>query len=40
MYKLQNNKYIKMCDVSDWVVVFKIDACNKEQPFDFSKIWK
>ncbi|MEN4044782.1 hypothetical protein MNY28_00305 [Sulfurimonas sp. NWX367] len=40
MYKLQNSKYIKMCDVSDGVVVFKIDGCNKELPFDFTDIWK
>ncbi len=40
VYRLQNGKYIKMCDVSDAVVMFQIDECNKELPFDFSKIWK
>lgn len=40
VYQLQNGVYIKMCDVSDGVVVFKTDECNKELPFDFSKIWK
>jgi len=39
VYQLQNGVYIKMCDVSDAVVTFKIEECNKELPFDFSKIW-
>jgi len=40
VYQLQNGTYVKMCDVSDATVTFKIEECDKELPFDFSKIWK
>ncbi|NWF65852.1 MAG: Uma2 family endonuclease [Campylobacterales bacterium] len=37
VYKLQNGKYIKVCDTVDERVKFEIDECEVE--FDFSKIW-
>jgi Uma2 family endonuclease len=40
VFKLQDGRYIKVCDATDEKVNFEIDECdNKALEFDFSKIW-
>ena len=40
VFKLQDGRYIKVCDATDVKVKFEIDECdNKALEFDFSKIW-
>lgn len=39
VYELKEGRYIKVCDASDEVVVFKIKECSQKLEFDFSKIW-
>ena len=39
VYELNTGRYIKVCDASDESVVFKVDECESELRFDFSKIW-
>jgi len=39
VYELKNGKYIKVGDFSDEVMEFKIDKCESDFRFDFSKIW-
>ena len=40
VYTLKEGKYIKMCDASDETVTFKIENCQANIVFDFSKIWE
>ncbi len=39
VYELLHGKYVKVCDASDEVVLFKIEECSLEITFDFGKIW-
>ncbi|MBL0707830.1 MAG: Uma2 family endonuclease [Sulfurimonas sp.] len=39
VYRLQDGKYIKVCDASDEIVEFSVKECDMKAEFDFSKIW-
>ena len=39
VYHLQEGKYIKLKDVSDESISFKLEKCQKSFTFNFAKIW-
>ncbi|MBE0492292.1 MAG: Uma2 family endonuclease [Sulfurospirillum sp.] len=39
VYKLNNGRYMKVCDATDEKVEFELKECDATLEFDFSKIW-
>lgn len=39
VYKLNNGRYMKVCDATSEKVEFSLKECKEKMEFDFSKIW-
>ena len=39
VYELKEGRYIKVCDATDEIVIFKIGTCKEKLAFNFAKIW-